>query len=543
MAARGMSWLVRGDLDGFFGLALDNLVQVLVIHSLCSTVLGFDRSLLYGRILPAVAVSLLVGNLYYAWQAKRLGDRLGRDDLCALPYGINTPSVFAYVFLVMLPARLAAESVARDAGLPADQAAAAASLAAWRAGLVACLGSGLIEFACAFVVERLRRVTPRAALLSTLAGIALTFISIYFLFRTFAHPIVGLATFAIISMGYFGKLRFRGGVPAGLVAVGVGTLLCWASGIAGSGGNLQAPQLILPVPVVSDLWSGIASGYLATYLTVIIPMGLFNVIGSMQNIESAAAEGDDYPTAPSLAVNGLGTIAAALFGSCFPTTIYIGHPGWKALGARAGYSILNGLFLAVICVTGTAAYVNHFVPIDAAMAIVLWIGIVITAQAFAATPRHHAPAVVIGILPGIAAWGVLTTKTALRIASSLGTPVEFSSRLEAVFQAHDVWLSGGLALEQGFILAAMVLSAATVAVIERRFTAASLWCCGGALLSAFGLMHAYQWSGGDTVMRPGWPWQTSAAPFAIAYGAMAVIYFAARWLTQPLPQARGNTGD
>ena len=125
-----MRWLVRGDIDGFFGLALDNLVQFLLIDALCRFVLGLPPELLYGRILPGAAVSLLVGNLFYARQAMRLSAQTGRTDVCALPYGINTVSLLSYVFLVMLPAKLAA------------QAAGAADPArvAWQAGLVACLG-------------------------------------------------------------------------------------------------------------------------------------------------------------------------------------------------------------------------------------------------------------------------------------------------------------------------------------------------------------------------------------------------------------------
>src|SRR6516225_6507128 len=149
--------LVRGDIDGFFGLALDNLVQLLLIDSLCRIVLGMPPELLYGRILPGAAVSLVVGNLFYAWQARRLAARSGRTDVCALPYGINTVSLFGHVFLVMLPAKLAAQA----AGV-ADPASAA-----WEAGLLACVGSAVIESAGAFVAERVRRATPRAALLST----------------------------------------------------------------------------------------------------------------------------------------------------------------------------------------------------------------------------------------------------------------------------------------------------------------------------------------------------------------------------------------
>ena len=109
-----MRWFVRGDVDGFFGLALDNLVQLLVLSELCRAVLGFPDALVYGRILPGAAVSILVGNLFYAWQAMRLARATGRTDVCALPYGINTVSLFAHVFLVMLPAKALAEK----AGLP-----------------------------------------------------------------------------------------------------------------------------------------------------------------------------------------------------------------------------------------------------------------------------------------------------------------------------------------------------------------------------------------------------------------------------------------
>ncbi len=50
--ASRVRWIVRGDIDGFFGLALDNLVQLLLIDTLCRGVLGFPPELVYGRVLP-----------------------------------------------------------------------------------------------------------------------------------------------------------------------------------------------------------------------------------------------------------------------------------------------------------------------------------------------------------------------------------------------------------------------------------------------------------------------------------------------------------
>jgi AGZA family xanthine/uracil permease-like MFS transporter len=512
-------WFVRGDIDGFFALALDNLVQLLLIDALCRYVLGFSQEMVSGRILPGVAISLVIGNFFYAYQARQLMDKEGRDDVCALPFGINTVSLFAHIFLVMLPAKFAAQAAG----------AADPAVVAWQAGLVACLGSGLIEFFGAFVSEPLRRFTPRAALLSTLAGIALGFISLGFLFRAFAYPLVGFTTLAIVLLVFFGGVRFKGGIPGGMVAVALGTAIAWAVNDPpmGERGFPGLAGVSFPHLWIGDLVVGLSAGALIGYISVIIPMGLFNVVGSLQNIESAEAAGDRFPTAPSLAVNGIGTIAAALCGSCFPTTIYIGHPGWKALGSRAGYSILNGLFMAFICLTGTLGALAWAVPIEAGMAIVIWIGLVISAQAFQATPRAHAPAVVVGLLPGLAAWGVLMAKGGLR-AAGMGAPgPPFTSELVDKFKVSDIYMAGGFALEQGFIFTSIIWASATVSIIEKTFRKAALWMLAGAALSALGLMHGYQYTPGDVVVKlgfaPKWVW---------GYLAAAAVLFLAPYVTE-----------
>ena len=223
--------------------------------------------------------------------------------MCALPYGINTVSLFAHVFLVMLPAKLAAEA----AGAPIRRG--------WRGRRAWWPASGpvLIELLGSTVSERIRSSTPRAALLSTLAGIALTFIAIGFLFRTFARPIVGLATLAIILLVYFGRVRFRGGLPGGLVAVALGTVLRLAhrprSGRARTppGGHLSIRRCRCSAP-----WSTRSpAAYWATYLSVILPMGLFNVVGSLAEHRVGRGRGRRVPDRLSLAVNGVGTLAAA----------------------------------------------------------------------------------------------------------------------------------------------------------------------------------------------------------------------------------------
>ena len=523
-----MRWFVRRDLDGFFGLFVDNLVQLLLIVALCGGLCGMTGSaayLLYARILPGAAVSILAGNLFYAWQARRLAEREGRDDVTALPYGINTPSLLIYVFFVIAP-------VYRETNN--------AELA-WQMGLLACLGSGIIELLGSFVAESVRRHTPRAALLSTLAGIAIGFISMTFLLQIWARPLIAAVPLAIVLLTYFSRVRFPLGLPGGLLAVIAGTLLAWLLPETWTGRGMTALAVgeawsqagwYLPI------WSGGALSAVfqlppeqwLRFVSVIVPMGLFNVMGSLQNIESAEAAGDRYHTGSSLAANGIGTIVAACCGSCFPTTIYIGHPGWKGLGARAGYSVLNGVVVAIICLTGTVALVNSLVPIEAGMPIVLWIGIIMTAQAFQATPREHAPAVAIGLFPAIAAWGATAVFGAFAIAG--GRTVQSLMEADANVGVSGFLLHGMIVLERGYIFTCMVLVAVSACLIDRRFFSATTWSLIGAVVTLLGLGHAYQLTGNDldylllfTAGTEG-ALQYRAYGIAIGYGLMAVVFLA-----------------
>ena len=122
---------VKYDLDGFFGIFIDNLVQLLLIVALTGTCgITPDSDLLLKYILPGAALSIFFGNVFYAWLAHRLARKENRSDVTALPYGINTPSLLVYIFFVMIP-------VYQQTNDPTK---------AWQMGVVACLGSGLIEF-------------------------------------------------------------------------------------------------------------------------------------------------------------------------------------------------------------------------------------------------------------------------------------------------------------------------------------------------------------------------------------------------------------
>jgi adenine/guanine/hypoxanthine permease len=494
-------WFVRKDLDGFFGLMIDNLIQLILIVTLCRELIHLPDEYIFGRILPGAALSILVGNFFYAWQARRLARELGRDDVTALPYGINTVSLFAFVFFIMLP-------IVQETRDP---------VWAWKVGLVACFLNGAIEIAGAFVAETVRRVTPRAALLSALAGIAITFISMDFTFKIFAQPLVALLPMAVIFVAYFSHQRLPLGLPGGMVAVAIGTALGWALGTMDGKAGVSNASLSLPTFTGGSLWEALFHPAFLNYFSVILPMGIFNVVGSLQNIESAEAAGDRFRTFPSLMANGVGSIVAALFGSVFPTTIYIGHPGWKRLGARSGYSALNGIFISFICLTGTLQSVLGIIPLEAGVGILLYIGIIIVAQSFQATPKEHAPAVALGIVPALAGWGLMMVETGLRAA---GTSL-FQVGL-AKFSQESLAIHGMISLERGFIFTSMILSAMGVALIEQKFARAALWALAAALFSTFGIIHAYDLTPGGISSRFG----LMAAPeFVFSYLLLAALFW------------------
>ena len=500
-----MKWIQKGDLDGFFGLGLNNFINLLLIINLSQFVLGFSMELIAMQILPGMAMGLCGGNFFYAWQARKLALDTGRNDVCAIPYGINLLPIFFYTFYVMLPA----QQIALSSGMTKEEA----DIIAWQAGILAGIGSGVIEVIGSFFVHYLRKVTPRAALLAALAVIGIFFIAGDYFFRTYAYPLIGIPTLLLTLYFYYGGVRLRGNIPGGLIVLLVGIALAWGThkmGFVSPVKDLGKSALTvgLYLPSFSGLGALLNLDMMITYASVILPMGLINVVGSVQAIESAAAAGDDFPPRQTLMVNGLGSILASVLGSPFPTTIYIGHSGWKGIGARSGYSLINGVVMAVLCLTGTIGYLSEFIPIEAGMAILIWIGFTIGAQAFQAVPREHAPAVIAGLIPGIGAFSTLIIKRCLG-AVGYGTEANpYSIELfRDVMTKNNLFAEGVFALEQGWLYSSIVLTATMVAIIDKKLPAALGWLFSGAVLSGVGIIHHYKILDSDITTQFGPNWE------------------------------------
>lgn len=497
--------ITKGDWDGFFGLVLNNFVNLLLIISLSQAVLGFSNDLIVYRILPGMALGILCGNFYYSWQARTMAQKYGRP-FAALPYGINLLPIFFYTFYVMLPA----QQIALSAGADKVQA----DNIAWMAGVLACLGSGLIEVIGSWFAPFLKKVTPRAALLSALAAVGLFFIAADYTFRSYAYPAIGLPTFFLTLYLFYGSVKMRWNLPGGLIVLAVGVSTAWItywlgmdSPVAGLSSSSLSWGLYVPLPY--GLQALVEINQMLAFSAVILPMGLINLLGSLQCLESAEAAGDPYPIKQSLIVNGLGTVVAGGFGSPFPTTVYIGHPGWKELGARSGYSMINGVVIAALCFTGTLGLLSEYVPIEAGMAILIWIGFTISSQAFQVVPKSHAPAVIAGLIPGMGAFVALITKRVLGATGYGGSEQPYSNEvLLTLTQEGSLFAKGIFALEQGWLFASVVLASVTVAIVDRKFGNILTWLGVAGLLSFMGIIHNFRVLENDitTGLGPAWPW-------------------------------------
>ena len=465
-----------GDLNAFFGLGTNVLVNLLVLTGLLKYVIKIPDVILFGHILPAVGLMLFLGNIYYALMAKRLADSTGRSDVTALPSGPSVPHMFIVVFVIMLPIAIQTKD----------------PIKAWEAGLAWVFIEGIVLFAGAFIAPTIRRLTPRAALLGTLAGISITFISLRPAMEIFETPIIGMISLIIILGAWYGGVKFPGKLPGGLVAIGVGTLLAWLSYLFGWGFGGMNPAAVqsslgnigfsVPLPAFGHVFSGFE--FLAFIVVTAIPFGVYDFIEAMDNVESASAAGDEYSVKETLMAEGSISLVGTLLGSPFANAVYIGHPGWKSIGGKIGYSIVTGIMVLALTWLSIVSLLLDLIPVVAIIPILLYIGALIGAQAFQATPSNHAPAVIFAFVPHLAAWAKTLIDGALGAAGTNAGAVGMGKLAQ-----NGVLYKGLEALGGGAIITGLIFGGIVVMLIDRKPNGAGVFCLIGAVLAFFGFIH------------------------------------------------------
>ena len=370
-----------GDWNAFFGFGTNILVNMLVLTGLLRFVLQMPDAIVFGRILPALGLMMCLSTFYYAWLAYRSGAE-NRPHATSAPCRrasacrtcSSSPSS------IMLPITLSTKDPVKG----------------WEAGLVWVFFQSFILMIGGFIAPYIRMITPRAALLGTLAGVSITFIAMRPALEMFMTPVIGLTCFAIIMVSWFGGFKYPMNIPAGLVAIAVGTLIAWGSNLFGLGlGGLSVAKLhaalssfgfSVPIPAFNHVFSGFQ--FLGVILVTAIPFGIYDLVEAMDNVESAEAAGDAYPTTRVLTADGVVSLIGCLMGNPFINAVYIGHPGWKAMGGRIGYSAATGVMVIVLSWFGVISLLLAIIPVVAISPILLYIGMLIGAQAFQTTPRQ-----------------------------------------------------------------------------------------------------------------------------------------------------------
>ncbi|MFA1820875.1 xanthine permease [Virgibacillus oceani] len=465
----GTSWFVKGDINGFFGLFSNVLTNFLAAIGLLVAI-SMPAEIIYGNIVPATAVTIGLGGIIFAVQARKKSIKENRADVTAMPYGLSVPHYFVASFAVMLPVYAQTQDW----------------ILAWSVGIAWNLVQGIIMTIGAFVGPFIQKYIPRTALLGSLAGIALTYIVMNPMGEIYSTPYIGLLTLVIVLAGWLAHKKLPGNMPAGLLAIIIGMIIAWVTGFMDVGAVREAASgfsIALPTLALSHLAEGFA--YLSPFLAAAIPLAIYGFLEGLDNIESAEVAGDKYPTTQSLLVPGLLTLLGAGLGSVYPTVIYIGQPGWKKAGARVGYSMATGITVIVIAFIGLLPLVMSIIPLVALLPILVYITMTIGAQAFGSAEARHLPAMILGLTPFIASYIIQQVDNALTAAGTDAATVGFDTLLD-----NGINYIGWNTLGSSDILVSMMLITIVIFLIDKKYKIAAIYSFITAILSYFGFIHA-----------------------------------------------------
>jgi AGZA family xanthine/uracil permease-like MFS transporter len=499
----------RGDINGFFALSIDNIALLVGMSGILMGVFHLPAEVVLGGMVPGTAAGVLAGDLAYSWLAWRLARRERRQDVCAMPLGIDTPSMFALTLGVVGPAYAAGGDARR----------------AWAVGMAVLVIMGVGKVAAAFCGEAIRRALPRAALLAALGAVAIALIMFFPFTKLIAEPVGGLVALGVVLITLVGGRRLPFGIPAVIAAVVLGYAASRIAMLAGyhppepaaSGATVHAA---MPWPTLA-FTGGLALAW--HYIPLALPVALATIIGGIDNTESAAVAGDRYSTRSILMVEGLATLLAGLCGGVVQNTPYIGHPAYKDMGCRAGYTIATGIVIGVGAAAGWLGTLIGLLPESVVVPVLVFIGLEMAGQSLRATDARHSAAWGLAMIPALA------SLVGIQLGGVLGAAGIDASRLPEDTR-HG--LTALAMLGNGFILTSMLWMSWMIWVIDGRFGAAAALALVAAALTLFGVIHS-PFADGHLFL----PWTAGAESLWLAVGyvllAAVTLAFTRRGTASP----------
>jgi len=504
MSEQRYPWFTKGDLNAFFGLMLDNFANLVLLTGILVGA-GFDKAFIFTHMIPGTALGVMIGDLAYSWMARRVAKRTGNNNVTAMPLGLDTPSTIGVAIAVLIPVFIAAGGGHEgkvDATLREN-----AQMMAWQVGMATLILIGLVKLTLSFAGDWIRRIVPQAGLLGSLVGIGIALLGTLPLLHVFGLPIVGLVSLGLVLATLVAKIELPGKLPGAAVAVIGGTVVYYVLGGAGVlGDHFQIPALelhfALPLPTLGFI-NGLESAL--KFLPVAIPFGLLTVVGGINVTESARVAGDDFKTRDILLTDAVGTIVAGLTGGVAQSTPYIGHPAYKSMGGRSGYTLATGLFVGLGGIFGFVSFIVDAIPAAAVAPILIFVGLEIVSQTYEISPKRHFPAITLATLPSVAYLLMFNVDNALASAGA--------ARPEGLFTLTVVG--------NGFILTAMLWGAIGAHLADRNLGKAAIFAGVCAAFSLFGITHSVVPFG--ALYLPGTTDSSMPLQLAAGYGAFAVV--------------------
>ncbi len=463
-------WWGKGDLDATFGVFFDGFSKIISAIGIMLYVFGMPASLVIGKIVPAIGVATFLGNLWYFYEAKRLAEKEKRHNVTAQPFGIGASQLTGWLFLIMGPVYWQTGD----------------AMLAFRVGLTACFIGGLVEILGAFAGRWIVKHVPQSALLGNMASSALVWLSIIGMSTVFDKPEIAVLPLFIVIMDYIAKAdrRFRK-IPTGIIAIVIGSVIAWATGymtwenFTSSFSNLG---FSLPGFFAGDIFGGF--GDVIPFLPIIIPLQINNFLTTLQGVESAKIAGDTYPERQSMIMDGVCTTVGSLLGNPFPTTVYFGHPGWKAIDAHAGYSLAVGLAYLAVCLTGLTGVIMAVVPYEVVLVLLIFVGLVVSTENFQTTDKRYFSVILISLIPILFQYIQTLINSALESAGQSAAQIPLE-----VFAENSLPITGINLLANGAFLSSLLIAGMLACLIDKKYTNAAIFCLVLAGCSFIGMIH------------------------------------------------------
>jgi AGZA family xanthine/uracil permease-like MFS transporter len=471
-------WFTMGDVNGFFGLMFDNLTVLSIMASILIFGFQFPAEIVYKKMFPGTAFGVLFGDLIYTWMAFRLAKRTNNPKVTAMPLGLDTPSSIGIALAVLGPSFLGFKAN----GMTEMDAA----MMTWYLGMATMVLIGLFKFGFSFIGSWLQKKIPQAGLLGSLAGIGLALIGFIPMLEVFKMPIIGLIALGLIMYTMVAGIKLPKNFPGVFGAVAIGTALYYVLAPHGLAGGVYKPfeahlYFSLPIPTL-DFLKGMSEAI--KYLPVAIPFAILTVVGGVNVTESARVAGDDFNTRDILLTEAVATLVAGVCGGVAQSTPYIGQPAYKAMGSRAGYTLLTGVFIGLGGFLGYVGYIVELIPAAVIAPILIFVALDIMCQAFHACPVRHAPAVAMAYFPTVA------RLLQIKFSNPGLVPMDvFNKQMVAVDRGLPELLVT-VALGNGFILTGMLWGAFMAKLIDRHVRAAAFYVLVCAVFTFFGMIHS-----------------------------------------------------